>query len=106
MVGRYLLDAGYTIYPVNPGQTKILGEVCYPDLHSIPHPVDIVNIFRRSEDILPIVLQVVELNPLPHSIWMQQGIVNEAAADVARSKGLYVVMDRCIKVDHNNLLRS
>lgn len=106
MVGRYLLDAGYTVYPVNPGQTKILGEICYPDLQSIPHPIDIVNIFRRSEDILPIVRQVVELDPLPHSIWMQQGIFNEAAADVARSKGLYVVMDRCIKVDHSNLLRS
>lgn len=105
MVGRYLLEAGYTLYPVNPGQTKILGEICYPDLKSIPHHFDIVNIFRRSEDILPIVQQVVELNPLPRSIWMQQGIINEAAAELARAKGMYVIMDRCIKIDHSNFLR-
>jgi predicted CoA-binding protein len=106
MVGRYLLEAGYTIYPVNPGQTEILGEICYPDLESIPNKIDIVDIFRKSEDILPIVEQVVKLKSLPLSIWMQQGIVNESAAELARSKGMYVIMDRCIKVDHSNLLRK
>jgi hypothetical protein len=104
MVGRYLLDAGYTIYPVNPGQKEILGEICYADLQSIPHPIDIVDIFRKSEDVLQVVEQVIELNPLPRAVWMQQGIINEAAAELARSKGIYVVMDRCIKVDHNTLL--
>jgi predicted CoA-binding protein len=102
MVARYMLDAGYTIYPVNPGQDEILGQKCYPDLVSVPHKIDIVDIFRRSEDILPIVAQALECNPLPKAIWMQQGIVNEAAAEIAREKGLYVVMDRCIKVDHRN----
>ncbi len=106
MVGRYLLEAGYTIYPVNPGQTKILGEICYPDLESIPNKIDIVDIFRKSEDILPIVEQVIKLKSLPRSIWMQQGIVNQAAAELARDKGIDVVMDRCIKVDHSNLLRK
>ena len=104
MVGRYLLDVGYTIYPVNPGQKEILGEACYADLHSIPHPIDIVDIFRKSEDVLPIVEQLITLNPLPRVVWLQQGIINAEAAELARSKGLFVVMDRCIKVDHSNLL--
>lgn len=104
MVARYLLDAGYTVYPVNPGQNEILGESCYADLRSIPHPIDIVDIFRKSEDILPIVQQLIELHPLPRAVWMQQGIINEAAAELARKNGVYVIMDRCIKVDHKNLL--
>jgi predicted CoA-binding protein len=104
MVARYLLDVGYTVYPVNPGQKEILGESCYADLHSIPHRIDIVDIFRKSEDVLPIVQQIIKLNPLPRAVWMQQGIINEAAADLARKNGVFVVMDRCIKVDHQNLL--
>jgi hypothetical protein len=104
MVGRYLLNAGYTIYPVNPGQKEILGETCYPDLLSIPHAIDIVDIFRKSEDVLQVVEQVIEMNPLPRAVWMQQGIMNETAADLARGKGIFVVMNRCIKVDHNTLL--
>lgn len=104
MVGQYLLNAGYTIYPVNPGQKEILGQTSYTDLYSIPYRIDIVNIFRKSEDVLPIVEQLIELNPLPRAVWMQEGIVNEAAADLARRKGIFVVMNRCIKVDHDNLL--
>lgn len=104
MVGRYLLDAGYTVYPVNPGQKEILGETCYSSLADISQPIEIVNIFRRSEDVLPVVQQLLELQPLPKAVWMQQGIVNEVAANLARKKGLMVVMDRCIKVDHENLL--
>lgn len=106
LVGRYLLDAGYTLYPVNPGQREILGLTCYPDLDSIPYPVDIVDIFRKSEDVLPIVELALQLDPLPKAVWMQQGIINEAAADLARSKGIFVVMDRCIKVDHEMFLRK
>ena len=104
MVGKYLLNVGYTIYPVNPGQEEILGETCYADLRSVPQPIDIVDVFRKSEDVLQVVEQVVELDPLPRVVWMQEGIVNEEAAALARSKGIYVVMDRCIKVVHNNLL--
>ncbi|MGB3212137.1 MAG: CoA-binding protein [Desulforhopalus sp.] len=104
MVGRYLLDAGFTIYPVNPGQSQILGETCYSDLGSIPNPIDIVDIFRKSEDVLQVVEQLIELDPLPRAVWMQQGIVNESAAVLARRKGIFVVMDRCIKVDHATLL--
>ncbi|MCP3888187.1 MAG: CoA-binding protein [Desulfobulbaceae bacterium] len=105
MVGRYLLENGYTIYPVNPGQTEILGLQCYPDLDSIPHVIDVVDIFRKSEDIMPIVEQVVALKTMPRAVWMQQGIVNEAAAVLARENGMYVVMDRCIKVDHANFVK-
>lgn len=105
MVGRYLLDAGYTIYPVNPGQKEILGQICYADLHSVPFSIDIVDIFRKSEDVLPIVEQALSLRRRPKAIWMQQGIINESAAQLALSNGIYVVMDRCIKVDHQNLIK-
>jgi len=104
MVGRYLLKHGYTVYPVNPGQDEILGEQCYKALSDIPAAVDIVDIFRKSEDILPIVEEVLKLRPLPRVVWMQQGIIHEEAAALARDAGIYVLMDRCIKVDHANFL--
>ncbi len=104
MVARYLLAAGYIVIPVNPGQQEILGQKCYPSLNDIEEPIDIVDIFRKSEDIPPIVEQVVALKNRPRCVWMQQGIVNESAAAHARNAGIYVVMDRCIKVDHANFL--
>lgn len=103
MVGRYLIEAGYTIYPVNPGQSEILGQQCYPDLRSLPFSVDIVDIFRKSEEILPIVEEIISLPSLPKGIWMQQGIRNDEAAELARSRGIVVVMDSCIKVEHEKL---
>lgn len=103
MVGRYLIEAGYTIYPVNPGQSEILGQQCYPDLRSLPFSVDIVDIFRKSEEILPIVEETISLPSLPKGIWMQQGIRNDEAAELARSRGIVVVMDSCIKVEHEKL---
>jgi predicted CoA-binding protein len=104
MVGRYLLDAGYTIFPVNPGQETLLGRQCYPDLSALPEQVDIVDIFRKSEDIPEVVEQILALPQLPRAIWMQQGIVHEEAANRARNRGVMVIMDRCIKIDHRNLL--
>ncbi len=104
MVARYLMDVGYTIYPVNPGQKEILGQLCYPDLLSVPHTIDVVNIFRKSEDVLPIVEQAVTVGT--QAVWMQQGISNENGAELARSKGIFVVMDRCIKIDHSTLLKN
>jgi predicted CoA-binding protein len=101
MVARYLVESGYKIIPVNPGQTEILGEICYPDLLSVGEQIEIVDIFRRSEDVLPIVEQAVEIGA--RAVWMQQGIVNSEAAEFARQKGLFVVMDRCIKIDHTTL---
>ena len=102
MVAEYLLNAGITIIPVNPGHNTIMGLSCYPDLLSIPHSVDIVDIFRRSDDVLPIVKQAITIGA--STIWMQQGIVNHEAAEVARNNNLKVIMDRCIKVDHASLL--
>ena len=101
-VAAYLLAAGYRVIPVNPGQAAILGQPCYPDLLSIPEPVEIVDIFRRAEEVGPVVEQAIKIGA--KVIWMQEGIVNEAAAAVARAAGLKVVMDRCLKVDHASLL--
>ena len=101
-VAAYLLGAGYHLIPVNPGQGEILGLPCYPDLLAVPEPVEIVDIFRRSEDVGPIVEQAIAIGA--KVIWMQQGIVNEAAATLARAAGLKVIMDRCLKVDHQSLL--
>jgi predicted CoA-binding protein len=101
-VALYLIEAGYNIIPVNPGQEEILDRKCYPDLESINEPIDIVDIFRRSEDVGPIVESAIGVGA--KIIWMQQGIVNEEAAARAREAGLVVIMDRCLKVDHRNLL--
>ncbi|MCK4838206.1 MAG: CoA-binding protein [Desulfobulbaceae bacterium] len=100
-VAVYLMEAGYNIIPVNPGQQEILGKKCYPDLESIPEPIDIVDIFRRPEDLPPIVESAIKIGA--KVVWMQQGIVNEDAAASAKKAGLTVVMDRCLKVDHRNL---
>ena len=101
-VARYLMEAGYTIIPVNPGQDSILGLPCYPDLRAIPTQVDMVDIFRRPEAVLPIVEDAIAIGA--KFIWMQEGIVNEQAAAKAEAAGLLVVMDRCTKIDHMNLL--
>ena len=102
LVGRYLIDAGYTIIPVNPGHNEILGQKCYPSLTAINQKVDIVDIFRKSEDVLPIVEEAISIGA--KIIWMQLGIVNHQAAARAKESGLVVIMDRCLKIDHNNLL--
>lgn len=101
-VAAYLLAAGYHVIPVNPGQSEILGRTCYPDLLAIPEPVEIVDIFRRAEEVGPVVDQAIAIGA--KVVWMQQGIVNQAAAAKARAAGLKVIMDRCLKVDHQNLI--
>ncbi len=101
MVGRYLQGAGFTIIPVNPGQSEILGETCYPALTDIPVKVDIVDVFRRSEDVPSIVDEAINIGA--KTLWLQLGVVHEEAAEKARSAGLKVVMDRCLKIDHSNL---
>ncbi|MBU0676311.1 MAG: CoA-binding protein [Proteobacteria bacterium] len=102
-VARYLLAAGYTIFPVNPGQREILGLPCYGSLEEIPTPVDIVDIFRRPEDIPPIVESAISVGA--KVIWMQLGIVHDQAAARAEASGLTVIMDRCIAIDHQNLAK-
>ena len=101
-VACYLMEAGYTVIPVNPGQDTILGLTCYPNLRAIPTSVDLVDIFRQAEHVMPIVEEAIGIGA--RFIWMQEGIVNEEAAALAEKSGLKVVMDRCTKIDHMNLL--
>jgi predicted CoA-binding protein len=96
------MEAGYTIIPVNPGQDTILDLPCYPDLRTIPIQVDMVDIFRRPEAVLPLVEDAIAIGA--KFIWMQEGIVNKEAAAKAEAAGLIVIMDRCTKIDHMNLL--
>jgi uncharacterized protein len=100
-VASYLQEQGYRIIPVNPGETEVLGEVCYSDLLSIPHKIDVVDIFRRAEDVTPVVQQAITISA--GVVWMQLGIINEKAAALAREAGLKVVMDRCIMREHGKL---
>jgi predicted CoA-binding protein len=102
-VTAYLISAGYTIVPVNPGQDEILGHKCYPNLDAIPVEVDVVDIFRSPGDVMPIVEAAVRIKA--KVVWMQTGIVNRDAAASGKKAGLVVVMDRCIKTDHLNLIR-
>ncbi|WP_040948525.1 CoA-binding protein [Gorillibacterium massiliense] len=97
MVAQAMQARGYRIIPVNPNAKEILGETCYPSLLDIPEPVDIVNVFRRSEQVLPIAEQAVQIKA--KVLWLQQGIINEEAAELCQSNGMEVIMDRCIKVE-------
>ncbi len=102
-VPAYLQEAGYRIIPVNPHLKQALGEKAYPDLLSVPEPVDLVLVFRRSEEALPVVEQAIQIRA--KVVWMQVGVVNEPAAAKAEAAGLEVVMDACIMIDHRRLLR-
>lgn len=101
-VARYLMAHGYTIIPVNPAETEILGQPCYPDLASIPQPVDIVDCFRKSEDTPPLAQAAVAIGA--KVLWLQLGVSNETAAQTASAGGLAVVMDRCLEIEHARLL--
>ena len=101
IVASYLKENGYSIIPVNPGEKEILGEVSYPDLPSIPKKIDVVDIFRRSEEVPAIVEQAIKIGA--KAVWMQEGVINEQAAARARKAGLLVVMDRCMRKEHLRL---
>jgi uncharacterized protein len=100
-VAEYMKRAGYRIIPVNPGQPEIMGETCYPDLDSIPGPIDIVDIFRRSEFVPEVVEAAIRKGA--KAIWMQEGVIHEEAAHRAEEAGIAVVMDRCLLKDHRRL---
>ncbi|MEM3422087.1 MAG: CoA-binding protein [Candidatus Hadarchaeum sp.] len=111
-VGAYLKGHGYRIVPVNPSAEEILGERSYPSLLDVPEQlqkeIELVDIFRPSDDVPPIVAQAVELrrrHGKVRGVWMQLGIANEAAAEMAEKAGLEVVMDRCIMLEHKRLRR-
>jgi uncharacterized protein len=103
-VAEYMKKAGYHIIPVNPQEREVLGETAYPDLDSVPGPVDIVDIFRRSEFVPEIVEAAIRKGA--RVIWMQEGVVHEEAAKRAESAGLTVIMDRCILKDHRRLAHA
>ena len=98
-VPAYMQSQGYRILPVNPTATEILGEKAYPNLSAVPDPYEVVNIFRPSDQVGPIVDEAIRAGKAK-VIWMQTGIVDEAAAARARSAGMQVVMDRCVRTEH------
>lgn len=95
IVARFLMDEGYRVIPVTPDAMEILGAKAYPDLASIPEPVEVVDIFRKPEGVLPVVEEAIRIGA--RAVWLQEGVINEAAADMAREAGLIAVMDRCMK---------
>ena len=103
-VASYLNEQGYNIIPVNPNAQKILGKTSYPNLSSIPESVEIVDIFRRSEEVLPIVEEAIKIGA--KAVWMQEGVINEEAAAKARDAGLLVVMDKCMFKEHQRLTKE
>jgi predicted CoA-binding protein len=100
-VAQYLIDHGYKVIPVNPDAQEILGTKSYPDITSIPEPIEIVDIFRRSEEVIPIVDEAINVGA--KVVWMQEGVINEQAASKAQDAGLMVVMDRCMLKEHKRL---
>ena len=98
---KYLQQHGYRIVPVNPRYATVLGETCYPSLEAIPHPVDMVDVFRRAADVLPIARSAIAIGA--KCLWQQLGVRNLEADRLARDAGLDSVMDRCVKIEHARL---
>src|SRR5215813_2818836 len=102
---KYLLERGYRMIPVNPGLAgrHLLGRMAYGTLADVPEPVDMVDVFRASEHVLAIVVEALQMQPRPRVIWMQLGIRNDEAAELAEANGLKVVMNRCPKIEYGRL---
>jgi predicted CoA-binding protein len=105
IVMKYLLERGYDVIPINPGLAgqELLGKPVYGKLSAVPHPVDMVEIFRNSEAAGPITDEALSLDPLPKVIWMQLSVRNDEAAARAEAKGIKVVMNRCPKIEWSRL---
>jgi predicted CoA-binding protein len=101
---QYLVAAGYHMIPVNPTTPQVMGRLSYPDLKSIPGKIDVVQVFRKPEDVPAVVEQAIQVGA--RIVWMQEGIVNQQAAQQAEKAGLQVVMDRCMMKTHQRLLAS
>ena len=101
-VAAYMQQHGYRIIPVNPAETEVLGEKAYPTLGEVPEKIDIVDVFRRSEAVPEVVDEAVRLG-IPY-LWLQEDVIHEIAAELARAAGIKVVMDRCILKEHRRLL--
>lgn len=98
---KYMQEHGYRIIPVNPKYTEVLGEKCYPTLEAIPDAIDIVDVFRKSEDCAPIAKQAVAIGA--KTLWLQLGVENTEAQQIAEAAGLAVVMNRCVKIEYARL---
>ena len=98
---KYMLEHGYTVIPVNPAAPEILGQKSYPDLASIPVKVDMVDVFRKPEDVVPIAREAARIGA--RTLWLQLGVINHEAAAIADAAGLDVVMDRCVKIEYARL---
>ena len=98
---KYMQEHGYRVIPVNPKYPEILGQRCYRTLREIPDRVDLVDVFRKTQDVMPIAEDAIAIGA--RVFWQQLGVKNEAAAALARSKGLETVMDRCVKIEHGRL---
>jgi hypothetical protein len=100
-VPKYLSQNGYNIMPVNPTADEILDKKCYPSVEDIPEPIDIVDVFRPSDQVLPVVQQAIKKKP--KVIWLQEGIHNAEAEELARKEGITVVFNRCMLAEHQRL---
>jgi uncharacterized protein len=98
---KYMQEHGYRVIPVNPKYPEILGEKCYPSLRDIPQPVHMVDVFRKTADVMPIAEDAIRIGA--KVLWQQLGVRNEEAAARARAAGLETVMDRCVKIEHGRL---
>lgn len=103
-VAVYLQQAGYRVIPVNPRESSILGEVCYPSLTDIPEPVQMVDVFRNAEAVPPIAAEAVAIGA--QCLWLQLGVISPEGAAIASDGGLDVVMDRCTKIEHARLAHA
>ena len=101
-IASYLKAQGYRVIPVNPTTSEIMGDTSYPDVQSVPEKIDVVQVFRKPEDVPPVVDDAIKAGA--KVVWMQEGIVHEEAAEKARQAGLQVVMDTCMRVAHRSLL--
>jgi len=98
---KYMIEHGYRVIPVNPQYQEVLGQKCYASLREIPEKVDLVDVFRKTADVLPVARDAIAIGA--RVFWQQLGVKNEEAAALARSKGLETVMDRCVKIEHGRL---
>lgn len=98
---KYLQEHGYRVIPVNPAYDEVLGEKCYKSLLDIPFGVDVVDVFRKPEDVMPALEEAIRIKP--KVFWMQIGVINKEAAKKAHEAGMEVVMDRCMKIEHARL---
>jgi predicted CoA-binding protein len=101
-VAKYLLGQGYTIIPVNPRHKEILGQRAYPTLSEIPQPIDVVDVFRRPEHVVPIAHEAIAVGA--KAFWLQLGIINDDAIKIVEEAGLLAVQNRCLKIEHARLL--